>query len=165
MPNPEDPSALTREMLHHEIQHLQDLFETSIRHSSELSEASINHLKDSIAQSLVEKDLRDGQRFDAQSKALDAARVSADLAVQAALVAAEKAVSKAEIAAEKRFDTVSEKVDDAKTFTNDAISGINSQIAAITGKSIGSAATVAYLIAGVSVLITIALFVIKVGGG
>lgn len=57
---------------------------------------------------LVEMDLRYQQRFDAQTRALDAALLAAEKAVQTALTAAEKAVTKAETAAEKRFDSVNE---------------------------------------------------------
>ena len=57
---------------------------------------------------LAEMDLRYQQRFDSQTKALEAAFSAADKAVTAALTAAEKAVTKAEIAAEKRFDAVNE---------------------------------------------------------
>lgn len=57
---------------------------------------------------LAEKDRRDQQRYDAQTKALDAAFLAQETAVQAALLAAEKAVTKAEVAAEKRFDGVNE---------------------------------------------------------
>lgn len=46
---------------------------------------------------IEEAEKRNGQRFDAQEKA-----------VQAALAAAEKAVTKAEVAAEKRFESVNE---------------------------------------------------------
>lgn len=66
-----------------------------------------------------ETDLRYQQRYDAQTKALDAAFLAqqtamqtalqaAEKAVQTALLAAEKAVAKAETAAEKRFDAVNE---------------------------------------------------------
>jgi len=57
---------------------------------------------------LAEMDLRYQQRFDAQTRALDAALLAAEKAVQTALTAAEKAVTKAEVAAEKRFDAVNE---------------------------------------------------------
>ena len=68
---------------------------------------------------LRETDLRYQQRYDAQTKALDAAFLAqqtamqtalqaAEKAVQTALLAAEKAVAKAETAAEKRFDAVNE---------------------------------------------------------
>ncbi len=57
---------------------------------------------------LAEMDLRYQQRYDASSKALDAALLAAEKAVQTALTAAEKAVTKAETAAEKRFDAVNE---------------------------------------------------------
>lgn len=72
-------------------------------------------LKDSITdrldgtRALIDaNDLRYQQRFDAQTKALDAALAAAKEAVQTALAAAEKATVKAEVAADKRFDAVNE---------------------------------------------------------
>ena len=57
---------------------------------------------------LAAKDLRDQQRYDAQTSAVQAALAAQQTAVQAAQAAAEKAVNKAEVAAEKRFDSVNE---------------------------------------------------------
>jgi len=68
---------------------------------------------------IVQMDRRYQERFEAQTKALDAAflaqqtamqaaLLAAEKAVQTALSAAEKAVTKAEIANEKRFDSVNE---------------------------------------------------------
>jgi hypothetical protein len=65
-------------------------------------------LRDHVLALFAEKDLRDQQRYDAQTKALDAALLAQQTAVGAALTAAEKAVTKAEVAAEKRFDSVNE---------------------------------------------------------
>lgn len=65
-------------------------------------------LKDSITQRFGDADLRYQQRFDAQTKALDAALAAQKEAVQTALVAAEKATSKAEVASDKRFESVNE---------------------------------------------------------
>jgi hypothetical protein len=84
-------------------------------------------LKDSVTDRLAALrdllnagDLRYQQRFDSQTKALDAALAAAKEAVQTALVAAEKATSKAEVAADKRFDSVNEfrsqLADQAATF-------------------------------------------------
>jgi len=63
---------------------------------------------DHIRALLREMDLRYQQRFDAQSRALEAALLAAEKAVGTALTAAEKAVNKAETAAEKRFESVNE---------------------------------------------------------
>jgi hypothetical protein len=77
-------------------------------------------IREYVDRRLADKDLRDQQRYDAQTKALEAAMVAADKAVQAALLAAEKAVNKAEVAAERRFESVNEfraqLGDQAKTF-------------------------------------------------
>lgn len=48
------------------------------------------------------------ERYQTQTKALEAAFAAAERAVAAALLAAEKAVGKAETAAEKRFESVNE---------------------------------------------------------
>lgn len=97
--------------------------------------AALNHrfdvqhadLKESIRERLAAMndlraadDLRYQQRFDAQTRALDAAFTAAKEAVQTAMVAAEKATTKAEMAAEKRFESVNEfraqLADQAATF-------------------------------------------------
>ena len=65
-------------------------------------------LKKHFEQRLSDKDLRDEQRFEAQSKAVEAALEAQKTAVAIALTGAEKAVTKAETAAEKRFDSVNE---------------------------------------------------------
>jgi hypothetical protein len=61
-----------------------------------------------IERVMAEMDLRYQQRFDAQTKAIDAALLAAEKAIGAALIAAEKAVTKAEVATEKRFEGVNE---------------------------------------------------------
>jgi hypothetical protein len=58
---------------------------------------TIATLREHILALIVEKDLRDQQRFEAQSSA-----------IAAALLAAEKAVTKAEVATERRFEGVNE---------------------------------------------------------
>ncbi len=136
-----DPSVLTTQAVDREINHVK-----------ELMTSEINQLRASVTQSLVEKDLRDNQRFDAQSKALDAARIAADLAVQAALVAAEKAVTKAEVAAEKRYDTVSEKVDELKEATNTQFAAIQAQLSSMLGTGAGKAASWGYILAGITAI-------------
>ncbi len=76
-------------------------------------------LKEHFEALLTAKDLKDQQRYDAQTDAvktallaqqtaMQAALVAQQTAVQAAQAAAEKAVNKAEVAAEKRFDAVNE---------------------------------------------------------
>jgi len=65
-------------------------------------------LKEHFEALLAAKDLKDQQRYDAQTDAVTAALVAQQTAVQAAQAAAEKAVNKAEAAAEKRFDAVNE---------------------------------------------------------
>jgi hypothetical protein len=119
-----DPTVLTTAALFREIEHLRELLETKIS----------------------EADVRYQQRYDGQTKALDAARVAADLAVQAALVAAEKAVSKAEVAAEKRYDTLNDKMDDFKNGTAVSIAAIQGQLAEYAGRGAGLSAGWGYLV-------------------
>lgn len=88
-----DPSTLTTAALLREIEHLRELMEGRL---------------DAQKASADEVSLRAQQRFDAQTKALDAALLAQQTAVQAAMMASEKAISKAEIAAEKRFDALME---------------------------------------------------------
>lgn len=82
-------------------------------------ETRLNLLTRSIEEKLGESDLRYQQRFEAQSKALEAAFLAQQMAMQtalaaakeavvAALAAADRAVAKAEGASEKRFEGVNE---------------------------------------------------------
>jgi hypothetical protein len=76
-------------------------------------------LQDHLQALLAEKDLRDQQRYDAQTKAVETAMAAqqtamraaldaADRATDRAMAAAEKAVTKAELAADKRFELLNE---------------------------------------------------------
>ncbi len=69
---------------------------------------TVDTLREHVTVRLAEMDRRYLERFEAQTKALDAAFLSAQTAVQAALLSAEKAVTKAETAAERRFESVNE---------------------------------------------------------
>lgn len=139
-------------------------------------------LKDSINQRFTDADLRYQQRFDAQTKALDAALAAQKEAVQTALAAAEKATTKAEVASDKRFDSVNEfrqtltdqaltfmpraeaearlgslaeKVDDLKSVVHAGLSDLNTKLAAASGRGSGLQAGWAYLLGGVGLLVTI----------
>lgn len=120
--------------------------------------AALNHrfdvqhadLKESIRERLAAMgdlraadDLRYQQRFDAQTRALDAALESAKEAVQTAMAAAERATSKAEAAADKRFDAVNEfrqtLSDQAREFVRadfmlQAFEGRDQQLTALAGR-------------------------------
>lgn len=63
---------------------------------------------------LGEKDLRDQQRYDAQTKAVETAMVAVDTAMKAAMTAAEKAGDKAMAASEKAIATA--RISDDKRF-------------------------------------------------
>jgi predicted metal-dependent HD superfamily phosphohydrolase len=76
-------------------------------------------LLDHVHALLAEKDLRDQQRYDAQTKAVETAMAAQQTAMRTALdaadkfnamilAAAEKAVTKAEISADKRFELLNE---------------------------------------------------------
>ena len=72
------------------------------------TEWTVVTLREHVDVRLTDMDRRYSERFEAQTKALDAAFLAQQAAVQAALTSAEKAVGKAEVAAEKRFDSVNE---------------------------------------------------------
>jgi hypothetical protein len=92
-------------------------------------------------------------RYETQTKAVEAAFGAADRAVQAALQAAEKAVNKAETAADKRFEAVNEfrgqLADQAATFLSrteadvritaltDRLNAIESRLDVTQGRSTG----------------------------
>lgn len=151
-------------------------------------------LKDSItdrfaavSQQFKDIDLRYQQRFDAQTKALDAALAAAKEAGQAALTAAKEATTKAEVASEKRFESVnefrktlsdqtatflprseadarmnglSEKIDDFKTATVAAQSNIETRLATYAGRSGGAASLWGYILGAlgaVSIIVTLAV--------
>jgi hypothetical protein len=113
--------------------------------------------------------------FAAQQKAMETAFIAADKAVQTALLSAEKAVTKAETAAEKRFEATNEfrgqLSDQAATFMPrseaDAIQQRNAErfedlkarVDHSEGSGFGQAALFGWLVAGVSLLVTIVLAV------
>jgi hypothetical protein len=72
------------------------------------SEWTVATLREHLDVRLADMDQRYAERFEAQTKALDAAFLAAQTAVQSALLSAEKAVTKAETAAERRFESVNE---------------------------------------------------------
>jgi hypothetical protein len=86
-------------------------------------------LHEHYQQRLYDMDLRYQQRYEAQSRALDAALLAADRAVQAALQAADRAVQKAELAADKRFELLNElRVGVATTDQLDALEKIVTEL-------------------------------------
>jgi len=69
---------------------------------------TIETLKEHFDVQLRDLELRQQQRFEAQTKAIDAALAAADRAVQNAMTASEEAIIKAEVAIERRFEGVNE---------------------------------------------------------
>lgn len=122
---------------------------------------------------LLEKSLRDQQRYDAQIKALDAALLAAEKAVQTALTAAEKAVTKAEMAAEKRFESVNEfrqtLSDQASTFisrdqfeaTADRLRELAAKLDKIEGRAGGYSSSWQTLVSVVLVVGAVVAIVVK----
>lgn len=116
--------------------------------------AELVPLREHIEALMSQMDLRYQQRFDAQTKAIDAA-----------LEAAEKAVSKAESANEKRFESVNEfrqtLSDQAATFINNdqfetlrqSIAALNTRLDRIEGRSTGLNAGWVYLGGAVTLLL------------
>lgn len=105
MSDQREPSVPISAYLQEQREHIRELLnEVESRHTAHSSET----------------DLRYQQRFDAQTKAVDAALLAADKAINAALAAIDRAVAKAEGAADKRFEGVNEfraqLNDQAKTF-------------------------------------------------
>lgn len=121
---------------------------------------TIDTLHEHFTTRLAEKDLRDQQRFEAQSSA-----------IAAALLAAEKAVSKAETASEKRFESVNEfraqladlvarllpriEYDAAHAAVIERISDLASRIDKTEGRSTGLNAGWGYLVAAAAIVIAI----------
>lgn len=75
-----------------------------IEHLRELMEGRLDAQKASADEVII----RNQQRFDAQTKALEAALLAQQAAVQAAMTASEKAIAKSEVSSEKRFDQLAE---------------------------------------------------------
>lgn len=126
---------------------------------------NIDTLKEFFQTRLDDAEKRNGQRFDAQEKA-----------VAAALQAAKEAVTKAEIAAEKRFDSVNEfraqLSDQANTFMPrleaeqriamqaEKLDTLASRMDSREGKSVGMGAFVPLLISGLGLLVAIGMIAV-----
>lgn len=131
---------------------------------------------------LAEMDLRNQQRYDSQTKAVDsafiaqqtamqAALAAADRAVTTAMLAAEKAVSKAEAAAEKRFDSVNEfraayqdiigaqmpraEAEQRLSALSEKIDDLKSVTATAGGRTAGAGALWGYLAGAVGVMVAL----------
>jgi SMC interacting uncharacterized protein involved in chromosome segregation len=132
---------------------------------------------DHIRALLREMDLRYQQRFDAQSRALEAALLAAEKAVGTALTAAEKAVNKAETAAEKRFEAVNEfrqqlndyqatlmprnEYDSAHQSLVEKISDLSSRVDKTEGSSKGGQQMWGYVAAAIGLVVAIAALLFK----
>jgi hypothetical protein len=121
------------------------------------------------------------ERYDTQTKALDAAFVAAEKAVQTALASAEKAVTKAETSAERRFESVNEfrqtLTDQAATFMPRAeaeqrvaalaekLDSMAARLDKTEGHSGGTASSRAILVAAVMVVgVLVSIFFALKGG-
>lgn len=121
------------------------------------------------------------ERYETQTKALDAAFVAAEKAVQTALASAEKAVTKAETAAERRFESVNEfrqtLTDQASTFMPRAeaetrvdalaekLDALATRIDKSEGRGHGLNAGWVYLLAAIGAMGTIFTIYVIVKGG
>lgn len=126
---------------------------------------SVETLKELVQSKLDDAEKRNGQRFEAQEKA-----------VASALQAAKEAVAKAEIAAEKRFDSVNEfraqLSDQAGTFMPrleaeqriaqqaEKLDALASRMDSREGKSVGMGAFVPLLISGLGLLVAIGMIAV-----
>jgi hypothetical protein len=145
-------------------------------------------MMDHINAIYAEKDLRDQQRYDAQTKAVEAAflaqqtamqaaLLAAEKAVQTALTAAEKAVTKAETASEKRFDGVNEfrkayadlialmmtraETESRMLALSEKIDELKSTSSERTGKTENSHAIIGYAIGIAGIVIAIVAFITR----
>jgi Flp pilus assembly protein TadB len=121
---------------------------------------TIDTLRQHVTALLAEKDLRDQQRFEAQSSA-----------IAAALLAAEKAVTKAEAANERRFEGVNEfrqtLSDQAATFISrvefdaqrkayeDRVRELAARVDKTEGRTGGATALYGYLIAAAAIVVAV----------
>jgi hypothetical protein len=144
----------------------------------------------SLTRALAEIDVRHQQRFEAQTKAVEAAFLaqqlatqtalaSAEKAVNTAMIAAEKAVAKAEVSAEKRFESVNEfraqLTDQAATFmprseAEQRINAMSEKIdllrtfaASTTAHGAGVGAAWGYLIGAVGLIGAVIAVVVSLG--
>lgn len=104
-----DDNISLREHMQRQLEDARTYTDTLHRDQSAYFERVINELRTQL-----------NERYDTQTKAIEAARLAAEKAVEAALSAAEQAVAKAEIASDKRFESVNEfraqLGDQARTF-------------------------------------------------
>jgi len=150
-PQPNSGSNWTTETLR---QHVVDQLAARDREFASAIEA--------LHRELQERDLRYQQRYDAQTQALEAARLAAAKANEVALSAAEKAVDKAETAAGKRFESVNEfraqLSDQAQTFiltqhSDERIKALESSGANLQGRLWALGAIIAFVVIAVNVAI------------
>jgi hypothetical protein len=116
---PQGPDDATGPSLKEYVETRFNLLNEGLKQTERGFVIALDQLKAGMRDAQEGTDLRYQQRFDAQSKALEAAFLSqqtamqtaftvAEKAVQAALAAADRAVSKAELAADKRFEALNE---------------------------------------------------------
>lgn len=115
---------------------------------------------------LAEKDVRDQQRFDAQTTATQAALAAVKEATQAALTAAKEAVVKAENASEKRFEGVNEfrqtLSDQASTFiSRSEFNALKERLDRGEGRSGGLNDGWKWLLAVAALAVPVVLFILK----
>jgi phosphopantetheinyl transferase (holo-ACP synthase) len=123
-------------------------------------------LKEYLEALLAEKDLRNQQRFDAQSQA-----------IFAAFAAAKEAVTKAEIATEKRFESVNEfraaltdqnarqvsliQFEGLRDTLNERIASITGRLDRNDGKGMGLNAGWGYLVGAIGIGLAVAMFFVR----
>lgn len=115
---------------------------------------------------MAEKDVRDQQRFDAQTTATQAALAAVKEATQAALTAAKEAVVKAENASEKRFEGVNEfrqtLSDQAATFiSRSEFNALKERLDRGEGRSGGLNDGWKWLLAIAALAVPVVLFIFK----
>ena len=127
---------------------------------------TVDTLHEHLDVRMADKDVRDQQRFDAQSQA-----------IAAALQAAKEAVAKAETATEKRFESVNEfraqladlvarllprnEYDTAHQALIEKISDLASRIDRTEGKATGGRDLWGYLVGAVGIVVAIVALILK----
>jgi len=109
---------------------------------------------------LAQKELRDQQRYDAQTKAVETAMAAAEKFNAAILAAQQDAVNKANVSDDKRFDLLNElRVGVATREQVEALEKIVSALSERVGRSAGSGAgmtqALTFVLAAAAVLVAI----------
>jgi hypothetical protein len=185
----EDPTALTIKLIQRELESFMQILETRLNAMDKATELlntnmtrvptetdkAISHLKelhnekfDSVQKQFAERDIRMAQAAVATKIAVDAALQAQKEAAGSQNESNSAAITKSEAAATKQIDGIqaliqgndkatSGKIDDLKT----QIGSLDTRVSANSSHSKGAADGIGWIIAAVTVLLAIALFVFE----